>query len=152
MDTKITLYNRIDIFNQTVELQRVEIQRQNQLLAGVGAIVSGLMSDRDKVANLLIENMMYKKMYGEFETPLLILKEMLKSGQIKVGGIAVPPKNFKHPAIEFTKPNRDKVNYWVSLFEEWGIIDNSSSKHYIIEMPHKKAKKILLEKIGDKDG
>ena len=148
---EITLYKRVDTSNQIIEAQRQEIQRQKKLVFGLGKIIEKMMQDKEKIEKLEQQNQKYQSMYGEFEVPFLILRELFNSGQIKVGGIATPPTKFKHPAIEYKKANREKIIFWVTLFEQWGFIDNSSSRHYIIEMPFKQAKQILKNKLGEID-
>ncbi len=147
MGTDIVLYKRLDVSNQIVETQKEKIERQSKIIKGLGKIIENLMKDKEEAEIIKTQNDKYVNAYGNFDLPFLILKEMFKNNQVPVGGIATPPTKFKHPALEYKKNNRDSINFWISLFEQWGIIDNGSSRHYITEMSYKKAKQILREKI-----
>ena len=147
MGKELTLYRKIDISNQIVETQKTELERQREIIKGLGKIVEKLMHEKQDSEELKKENSKYKELYGEFANPFLIWKEMSKSGQIKVGGIAIPPKDFKNPTIKQTKKNKHKVTYWVSLFEEWGLVNNYESRHYILLTPWRKGKYILKAKL-----
>lgn len=153
MGKELTLYKKVDISNQIVETQRTKIQRLEEVKQGLGKIVEQLMHELQRYRNMEKENLKYKEMYGDFDVPFLIWKEMCRSGQIKVEGIAIPPKEFKHPAIKQTKQNKHHVTFWVSLFEQWGLVDNFSSRHYILKVPWRKGKYIIkrnMEKINGK--
>ncbi len=152
MGKELMLYKKVDISNQIVETQRTEIQRQKEVIHGLGKIIEQLMQERQRLRDLEKENSTYKEQYGEFEVPFLIWKEMCRSGQIKVEGIAVPPKEFKHPVIKQTKQNKHRVTYWVSMFEQWELIDNFSSRHYILKQPWRKGKYIIKRKLEKRNG
>jgi len=150
MGQELTLFRKIDVSNQIVETQKTEIERQNEIIKGLGKIVEQLMHEKQNAKELQDENAKYKALYGEFANPFLIWKEMCRSGQIRVGGVAIPPKEFKNPAIMQNKKNKHKVTYWISLFEEWGLVDNHQSRHYILEVPWRKGKYILKRKLENK--
>ena len=151
MGEDLALYRKVDVSNQIVEIQKSEVERQREIIKGLGKIVEQLMYEKQKFLNLEQENSKYQELYGEFDTPFLIWKEMCKSNQIRVGGIAVPPKDFKHPTIEQTKRNKHKVIYWVSLFEQWGLVNNYESRHYILDIPWRKGKYIIKRKLENQN-
>ncbi len=91
----------------------------------------------------------YENIYGNFDTPTLIIDELYKGGTIGKGRKLVTPQDFKSRHLKTNNlRNREKVKFWLTLFEDWGIIDSDGNIRYA-QVAFNKAKKILKEKIGE---
>lgn len=148
--TLISAQNRVLVTSNAVDALRELLERRKIAIKAYEKAYRALVKENEELKKLKEENRRYKENYGEYVPPYLVLKQMLNSGQIAVGAIAVPPKNFTHPSLLYKhKAKRDAINYWLTLFEELEIIDGSSSRHYIVEMPYRQAKAILQKKIKE---
>ncbi len=110
-----------------------------------------LMQLRKDIETIKNENRLYKELYGDQADPFLVLKELYKGGSIAKFKQLVKPEDFRQKSINTkNKKNREPVQYWLSKFEWWGIVDSEGNTLYA-RVTYVKAKKILWSRIMDKE-
>jgi len=132
--------------NQNTELEK-KIKELEDKLVQVGTM---LLSERKKAieANQRLKKIEDMRDWDLLSIPpLIVVKEMWNSGKISLYSPAVPPTKFK--SIKYNKKNKPSIDYWVALFEEWGLIDSTESQHYKLLVTWNVAKKKVKDKIGD---
>ena len=102
-----------------------------------------LKKEIDKIRG---ENEKYKDLYGDFSNPIQIIHELYRGNTISLHSPAVPPKKWKDKSLLKTGYRK-----WLSLFEEWGIIDQQKSNSYVVRKTFHEAKRIFFDKLGERD-
>jgi hypothetical protein len=125
--------------NQSLELELKSLKEKMMSIAKM------LLAERKRATQMSIENKSYRENNNNFKNPLLVLKELFNSGKISLYSPGVPPTKFK---VLTYKKNKADIDYWMSLFEEWCIIDSTQSNHYKLMVTYNSAKGILKNKIG----
>ena len=134
-----------DIAQQTGKTSKAlerEIEELKSRLISMGAM---LMAERREGVVKSIENKAYEEMYGKQGNPFQILKELFNNGKTSLYSPGIAPYKFK---VMKYKENKEPIDYWMSLFEEWNMIDSSQSNYYKLMVTYQNAKKILKSKIG----
>jgi len=149
------LNNIIEIFNSQISSLSTELREANSTIEtarnNIMRYKREFLSLKKAIDSIKKENQQYKNMYGDFSNPYLILFELYLGGRKGNGRQLVKPENFRQKSINTkNKKNREKVQYWLSLFEFWDIIDSDGNIRYA-NVSYEKAKRILKSKLGEID-